>query len=121
MTEVKRIVFSLIILALFTGLIIPALAKPNVITIIVKESKNTPLTHSDGIQIFDPEILGEPNWLWSGSTDSNGKLVLIDGVDVTLVSGKQYIIAWADFGTIGYLNVNHAGSAHVTVYLSDLA
>lgn len=94
----------------------PVLAKPNVITIIVKENSNTPVTYSVQLQIYDPNNFGEPNWLWAGGTDNNGKLVLVNGVDVHLVWGIRYLIVLTDFGVIGYLKVSRAGNAHVTVY-----
>ena len=110
----------IVIAALASQLVMPAMAKPYVITIIVKESKNTPLHVPETIEIFDPDHVGQGNELVSRLTDAEGKLVLTNGVDVTLVAKKIYIIAWADFGTIGYFRANNAGGAHVTVYLDDL-
>jgi hypothetical protein len=113
----------MIVVAMMAGqLVMPAYAKPNVITIIVKVTRNTPLTYSETIQVFDPDLPGEPNALFWGSTDNDGKLVLANGVPPfksELVPKKTYIVAHADFGTLGTFRVNGAGGAHVTVYLKD--
>ena len=98
---------------------IPVLARPDEVTIIVKDqSTNQALGENVRIILYPEEDPLIQNYLF---TDPDGKVVLRN--DGTWAAGDSYIIGESNYGVftqVGAFTLHHNCGAHVIVYVDPL-